>query len=134
ATTLGPLPPISASRRRRLRRARCSDGHHAGDIKTLPRYVLLALLGGVAPGRGANSEPYPTRPVSFVVPFAPGGGTEFLARMLGQRLEQRLGKTFGIEKRAGGGGGVGGVFAAPAAPDGYTILMAPSPVMAINLA
>src|SRR4029450_3002073 len=104
ATTLGSSPPISASRRRRLRRARCSDGHHAGDMKTLPGYALLALLGVVAAGVGANAEPYPTRPVTFVVPFAPGGGTEFLARMLGQRLEQRLRQPFAIADRARGGG------------------------------
>src|SRR5262249_13691868 len=77
---------------------------------------------------------YPARPVTFVVPFAPGGGTEFLARLLGQRLEQRLGKPFVIENRPGGGGVTGALSVARAAPDGYTILMAPSPVMAINVA
>jgi tripartite-type tricarboxylate transporter receptor subunit TctC len=103
----------------------CSDGHRAGDMKTLLAYALLALVavGGVV---GANAEPYPTRPVTFVVPFAPGGGTEFLARMLGQRLEHRLGKPF---VRV-----IGALSVARAAPDGYTILMAPSPVMAINVA
>ena len=63
----------------------------------------------------------------------PGGGTEFLARMLGQRLEQRLGKPFVIENRPGAGGVTGAVAVARAAPDGHTILMAPSPVMAINV-
>ena len=72
-------------------------------------------------------------PVTFVVPFAAGGGTEFLARLLGQRLEQRLGKPFVIENRPGGGGVTGAVSVARAAPDGYTILMAPAPVMAINV-
>jgi tripartite-type tricarboxylate transporter receptor subunit TctC len=103
-------------------------------MKTLPGYTLLALLAVVAAGVGANAEPYPTRPVTFVVPFAPGGGTEFLARMLGQRLEHRLGKPFVIENRPGGGGVIGALSVARAAPDGYTILMAPSPVMAINVA
>ena len=87
-------------------------------------------------GRGARTaaaQTYPSRPVTFVVPFAPGGGTEFLARMLGQRLEQRLGKPFLIEHRPGAGGVTGAVAAARAAPDGHTILMAPSPVMAINV-
>src|SRR4029450_12812279 len=134
ATTLGSSPPISASRRRRVRRARGSDGHHAGDMKTLPGYALLALLAVVAAGVGANAEPYPTRPATFVVPFAPGGGPEFLPRMWGQRLEQRLGKPFVIENRPGGGGVIGALSVARAAPDGYTILMAPSPVMAINVA
>ena len=84
-------------------------------------------------GRVCQSQSYPTRPVSFVVPFAAGGGTEFLARLLGQRLEQRLGKPFVIENRPGGGGVTGAVSVARAAPDGHTILMAPAPVMAINV-
>jgi tripartite-type tricarboxylate transporter receptor subunit TctC len=103
-------------------------------MKTLLGYALLAVVGLGAAGIGANAESYPTRPVTFVVPFAPGGGTEFLARMLGQRLEHRLGKPFVIENRAGGGGVIGALSVARAAADGYTILMAPSPVMAINVA
>jgi tripartite-type tricarboxylate transporter receptor subunit TctC len=110
----------------------CSDGHRAGGMKTLLACGLLLLVA--AAGAGATAEPYPTRPVTFVVPFAPGGGTEFLARMLGQRLEHRLGKPFVIENRPGGGGVIGALSVARAAPDGYTILMAPSPVMAINVA
>ena len=103
-------------------------------MKTLPGFSLLALVAVDAAGVGASAQTYPTRPVTFVVPFAPGGGTEFLARLLGQRLEQRLGKPFVIENRPGGGGVTGALSVARAAPDGYTILMAPSPVMAINVA
>src|ERR1700757_3214874 len=95
---------------------------------------LFALMVAGAAGTCANAETYPTRPVTFVVPFAPGGGTEFLAGLLGQRLEQRLGKPFVIENRPGGGGVIGALSVARAAPDGYTILMAPAPVMAINAA
>ena len=103
-------------------------------MKALLGSALLAALMAVGATDGrAAAEPYPTRPVTFVVPFAPGGGTEFLARMLGQHLEQRLGKPFVIENRPGGGGVVGALSVARAAPDGYTILMAPSPVMAINV-
>src|SRR5262249_27848154 len=94
---------------------------------------LLALLAAVAAAAPARGETYPARPVTFVVPFAAGGGTEFLARMLGQHLEQRLGKPFVIENRPGARGGAGGLSLARAAPGGYTILMAPSPVMAINV-
>jgi tripartite-type tricarboxylate transporter receptor subunit TctC len=103
-------------------------------VKALPRrLLLLALIAMSAWGACARAESYPTRPVSFVVPFAAGGGTEFLARLLGQRLEQRLGKPFVIENRPGGGGVTGAVSVARAAPDGHTILMAPAPVMAINV-
>jgi tripartite-type tricarboxylate transporter receptor subunit TctC len=97
-------------------------------MKGLLSSALLALSAVSA----AGTQPYPTRPVTFVVPFAPGGGTEFLARLLGQRLEQRLGKPFVVENRPGAGGVTGAVSVARAAPDGYTILMAPAPVMAIN--
>jgi tripartite-type tricarboxylate transporter receptor subunit TctC len=86
-------------------------------VKALPRCLLMALIAVSASGACARAQGYPTRPVTFVVPFAAGGGTEFVARLLGQRLEQRLGKPFVIENRPGGGG---------------TILMAPAPVMAIN--
>jgi tripartite-type tricarboxylate transporter receptor subunit TctC len=103
------------------------------QAKTLLGYALLALATGGAASERADAEPYPTRPVTFVVPYAAGGSTEFLARMLGQRLEQRLGKPFVIENRPGGGGVVGALSVTRAAPDGYTILMAPSPVMAINV-
>src|SRR5215831_16965199 len=103
-------------------------------MRALLGFSLFALMTAGAAGVGARAETYPTRPVTFVVPFAPGGGTEFLARLLGQRLEQRLGKPFVIENRPGGGGVIGALSVARAAPDGYTILMAPSPVMAINVA
>ena len=62
-------------------------------VKPLPRCLLLALIAVSASGACAGAQGYPTRPVTFVVPFAAGGGTEFLARLLGQRLEQRLGPT-----------------------------------------
>ena len=102
-------------------------------LQTLMPGWLIALAVVVGTPAGAQAQTYPTRPVTFVVPFAPGGGTEFLARLLGQRLEQRLGKPFVIENRPGGGGVTGAVSVARAAPDGYTLLMAPAPVMAINV-
>jgi len=102
-------------------------------IDALVRCSLSAFLAATAAAERASAQSYPTRPVTFVVPFAPGGGTELLARLLGQRLEQRLGKPFVIENRAGGGGVTGAVAVARAAPDGHTILMAPAPVMAINV-
>ena len=102
-------------------------------INALVRCSLSAFLAATAAAERASAQSYPTRPVTFVVPFAPGGGTELLARLLGQRLEQRLGKPFVIENRAGGGGVTGAVAVARAAPDGHTILMAPAPVMVINV-
>jgi tripartite-type tricarboxylate transporter receptor subunit TctC len=99
----------------------------------LLRCLMTGIFVVAAADRLAAATDYPTRPVTLVVPFAPGGGTEFLARMLGQRLEQRLGKPFVIENRPGAGGVTGALSVARAAPDGHTMLMAPSPVMAINV-
>src|SRR5688572_24313998 len=97
------------------------------------RSLIWALTFAGAAAGVAQAQEYPARPVTFVVPYAAGGGTELLARMLGQRLEQRLGKPFVIENRPGGGGVTGAVAVARAVPDGHTILMAPAPVMAINV-
>ena len=65
---------------------------------------MLALVGAAAERAAAQASDYPSRPVSFIVPFAPGGVTSLFARILGQELEQRLGKPFVVENRPGGGG------------------------------
>jgi tripartite-type tricarboxylate transporter receptor subunit TctC len=70
--------------------------------------------------------------VTFIVPFAPGGVTGLFARLLGQKLEQRLGKAFVVDHRPGGGGVTGATMVARAAPDGYTIMMASSTILAFN--
>ena len=97
--------------------------------------VMLAVLVLTATGQGsrAQAQDYPTRPVTFVVPFAPGGVTSLFARLLSQRLEQRLGRPFIVENRPGGGGVTAAAAVAQAAPDGHTIMMASSTVLAINV-
>ncbi|MBI3042400.1 MAG: tripartite tricarboxylate transporter substrate binding protein [Betaproteobacteria bacterium] len=75
---------------------------------------------------------YPSRPVRFVVPFAPGGSTDFMARAMGQKLAERLGQAFVIENRAGAGGAVGTALVAKSTPDGYTVLLGHVSPMAIN--
>ncbi len=100
---------------------------------SLPHYVvLLPALLAVAPAAAQGSD-YPSRSVSFIVPFAPGGVTSLFARVLGARLEQRLGKPFVVENRPGGGGVTAAAAVAHAPPDGYTIMMASSTVLAINV-
>ncbi len=84
-----------------------------------------------APGapRPKPAEPridFPTKTVKLIVPFAPGGGTDVVARLLAQRLSENLGKQFVIENRSGAGGTIGTDAVAKAAPDGYTLLFAPS--------
>ena len=91
--------------------------------------AVFVLTAFAAPP--ANAQDYPTRPVTIIVPFAAGGGTDILARMVAQKLEQRLGKSFLIENRPGAGSTTGAAAAAKATADGYTLLMAPSPTMAV---
>ena len=91
------------------------------------------MLAGLSERALAQAQDYPNRPVTFVVPFAPGGVTSLFARILGQKLEQRLGKPFIVENRPGGGGVTAAVAVAQAAPDGHTLIMASSTMLAINV-
>jgi tripartite-type tricarboxylate transporter receptor subunit TctC len=95
--------------------------------------VVLAVLACPAQRALAQAVDYPNRPVTFVVPFAPGGVTSLFARLLGQKLEQRLGKPFIVENRPGAGGVTAAVAVAQAAPDGHTLIMASSTMLAINV-
>ena len=92
----------------------------------LPRRTFLHLAAGAAAlpavSRIARAQAYPARPVRVIVPFAPGGQTDVVARLIAQKLSDRLGQNFYIENAAGAGGNIGAGRAAQAAPDGYTIL------------
>jgi tripartite-type tricarboxylate transporter receptor subunit TctC len=97
--------------------------------------ILLAIVLSLAilPASLLRAEDYPARTVTIVNPFAPGGGTDLLARMVAQKLEQRLGQSFVIENKTGAGSIIAAVAVQKAAPDGYTLLMAPTPTMAVNV-
>src|SRR5215211_523275 len=84
--------------------------------------VLLASASSAE----KSSEAYPARPVKMIVPFAPGGPTDVIARVIGQKLSERLGKQFLVENRAGAGGNIGMGVAASAPADGYTLLVVSS--------
>jgi tripartite-type tricarboxylate transporter receptor subunit TctC len=90
-------------------------------MSVLSRRALLAaplLHPAIA---GAQAE-YPNRPITLVVPFPPGGGTDNLGRMVAQALQLRLGQPVVVENRGGAGGNIGSALVARAAPDGYTLL------------
>jgi tripartite-type tricarboxylate transporter receptor subunit TctC len=96
------------------------------------RHLLIALAPLISP-LPALAQDYPSRPVMFISPYAPGGGTEVMARLLGRRLEQRLGKPFVIENRPGAATSIAATFVAKSAPDGHTLLLGTSTTMAINV-
>ena len=88
--------------------------------------VLMALCFASAAHAQAG---YPSRPVKVIVPFAPGGPSDVIARLLAQKFSESLGQQFYVENHAGGGGNLGTALAARSAPDGYTILVASSSFM-----
>jgi tripartite-type tricarboxylate transporter receptor subunit TctC len=99
-------------------------------MKLIRRCFLQAAAAAlVAPAvvRFAYAQSYPARPVHLIVYFAPGGGTDIVARLMGQWLSERFGQQFVIENRPGGGGNVGTEAAIRAEPDGYTLLLVATP-------
>lgn len=83
--------------------------------------IFVLFLGLLLSGAAAAQD-WPNKPVRFIVPYPPGGGTDVIARIVQPRLSEALGQTIVIENRGGAGGAVGTEAAAKAAPDGYTFL------------
>ena len=103
----------------------------------MKRRALLAAAaaaGVTAMPLGAMAQAYPTKPITMIVPFAAGGPTDALARVLGQRMSEALGQQIVIENIGGAGGTIGVNKAAKANPDGYTLLFTHMGTLAVNIA
>jgi len=94
-------------------------------MTTTARCIFGFIVGACA--LHAAAQDYPHKPVRMIVPLAPGGGADLLARFVSPGLTESLGKPVVVENRAGGGGHIGSDFVAKSAPDGYTLLMAGIP-------
>lgn len=98
------------------------------------RFCCTALAGGALAARPAFSEQaYPSRPITVIVSYPPGGDTDAIARLFADKLGQRLGQTVLIDNRPGAGGAIGNGLAGRARPDGYTLLFTPNPFTTASL-
>ncbi len=93
---------------------------------------LLAFLAALLLNAAAHAQAYPSKPVRLIVPFAPGGTTDVLARLVAQKLTDALGQQFIIENKPGAGGNIGTELAVKSPADGYTLVMSFDGTLAIN--
>lgn len=104
-------------------------------INTRILVTAIAMATGLAGASAAlAADAYPNKPVRVIVPFAPGGSTDIIARLVTQRMAQELGQPLVVENKGGAGGAIGAAEAARAKPDGYTLSIATVSTMAVNSA
>ena len=94
--------------------------------------ISAALLLAGAANSVAFAQNYPERPIRVIIPFAPGGGTDIVTRVIAQRLSETIRQSIIIDNRAGGAGNIGAELAARANPDGYTLLVGSATILAVN--
>ncbi len=101
-------------------------------VKSIAVAVALLLAAAAGAQTASTGQAYPNKPVRIIVPFAPGGATDIVTRILGQKLTEAWGQTIVVDNRAGAGGNIGADLAAKATPDGYTLFMPSGSVMTAN--
>ncbi|MFN7087251.1 MAG: Bug family tripartite tricarboxylate transporter substrate binding protein [Burkholderiales bacterium] len=101
-------------------------------MTALIKALWLPAIVGLCAISGAMAQTYPAKPIRFIVPFAPGGSTDFVARLLAQRLPEALGQAVVVDNRGGAGGVIGAELAARAPADGYTIVLGSPGPLTIN--
>ena len=109
-----------------------SHNARTGSLFLFVLLVALVVFAGSLHAAATASNEFPTKPIRFIVPFAPGGGNDLIARLLAQKLTESWNQQVVVDNRAGGGGVVGTALAAQAAPDGYTLLLGYTGTLAIN--
>jgi len=93
-------------------------------LETMCGFAAAGLLAaGMSAGAQQSAADYPSKPVRMIVPFAPGGGTDIIARLVAQDLSQAWGQSVVVDNRGGGGGTIGTQLAAKSSPDGYTMVL-----------
>src|SRR5919202_944180 len=98
---------------------------NANNMKVTRSFFAAAFLALAVPAHAADAQ-YPVRPVRMIVPFAPGGPTDVISRIIAQKLSETWGHQVVVDNRAGAGGNIGMALAATSPPDGYTILVVSS--------
>lgn len=98
----------------------------------MTRIRLIAAACMLAATTAFAADGYPNRPVRIIVPFAPGGATDIVTRLVAQKLNEVWGQTMVVDNRAGAGGNIGGELAAKSTPDGYTLFMTSGSIVTAN--
>src|SRR5688572_24556247 len=96
------------------------------------RFFIISVACVCVFASAVSAQTYPTKPIRLISPYAPGGGSDTLARIIGQKLLESWGQPVVVDCRPSSGGILGAELVAKAAPDGYTLFVTPSAVMTIN--
>ena len=100
--------------------------------KTIMLAIVLLLAIGISPWTADGAERYPSRPITLIVPYAPGGASDLASKVVADKVSEFLGQPIVSQYRPGGGGSLGAALVAKAKPDGYTILVGSSTPLVLS--